>query len=314
MLQTSVILCTYNRARSLELTLTSLARMTTPSEDAWELIVVDNNSNDGTAEVVEDFSRRSSLHARYLFEPRQGKTFALITGIAASRGDVLAFTDDDVTVSPAWLSSVVATFTTWDCLGVAGRIVPAWDGEYPRWLDMTSNDALLSVIGQFDCGPATRPITIPPFAANMAFRRSAFDRYGPFRQDLGRTGATGRAAGFETEFAMRLLRSKERIVYCPDALVYHRIGPAQLRKAYFRRYWFQYGRFRARTDVGHADVPRAAFSQLRIVVVEAAKALLLRGARRRFYHDLKASEAFGEVVESVSRALKRLKTGETVPR
>src|SRR5271165_2674235 len=94
----SAVLCTYNRCRSLRRALESLSVSILPESIEWEVLVVDNNSSDQTEAVVEDFSRRYPGRFRYLFEPRQGKSYALNAAILAARGDVLAFTDDDVAV------------------------------------------------------------------------------------------------------------------------------------------------------------------------------------------------------------------------
>lgn len=96
----SVLICTYNRAPRLARTLDTFARLPPPRSYAADVVVVDNNSTDDTAAVIEDVSRRSAIPFRYAFEPRQGKGFALNAGLALARGDVLALTDDDVRPEP----------------------------------------------------------------------------------------------------------------------------------------------------------------------------------------------------------------------
>ena len=97
----TVILCTLNRCQSLAETLESIAISTLPDSVDWEILVVDNNSTDHTREVVEEFGRRYPDRFRYIFEPRPGKSYALNAGIREAQGEILAFTDDDVTVEPA---------------------------------------------------------------------------------------------------------------------------------------------------------------------------------------------------------------------
>src|SRR5579863_10079992 len=98
----SVILCTYNRCDDLTQALAGLAASRMPQSVDWEVLVVDNNSKDRTRSVVEEFS---SVYPRfrYLFEGQQGLSNARNAGIAAARGRVLAFTDDDVIIDPGWL-------------------------------------------------------------------------------------------------------------------------------------------------------------------------------------------------------------------
>jgi len=72
----SIIICTYNRSRSLARTLDTMAALYSPGNLKWELIVVDNNSKDDTKAVVERFKRNSGLNIRYVFEEKQGLSFA----------------------------------------------------------------------------------------------------------------------------------------------------------------------------------------------------------------------------------------------
>ena len=103
----TVILCTYNRCQSLTKALQSVALSRLPASMDWDVLVVDNNSGDRTKEVVEEFSSRYPSRFRYLFERKQGKSNALNTGIRESNSEILAFTDDDVIVEPAWLMNLV---------------------------------------------------------------------------------------------------------------------------------------------------------------------------------------------------------------
>jgi glycosyltransferase involved in cell wall biosynthesis len=238
----SVVLCTYNRAQSLGRTLGTLASMTASTDVSWELVIVDNNSRDETKAVVEEFSRTCTFETRYVFEGRQGLSFARNAGITEARGDIIAFTDDDVTVDTQWLGALRDTFDQTGCLGVGGRIVPVWSCARPRWLDGDDRYPLMTgVILRFDLGDERRRLTTPPFGANMSFRRAAFDKYGLFRTDLGRTGAqlTG---GEDTEFGRRLLRGGETLVYDPRVIIYHPVDPDRVRQRYFRSWYFNYGR------------------------------------------------------------------------
>src|SRR5690349_17754111 len=101
----SVVVCTFNRARSLGRSLNALLALK-PPPGGYELIIVDNNSRDGTAEVVARASSQRGASAppvRYIFEPAQGLSRARNAGVRAARGRILAFTDDDTLVPPDWL-------------------------------------------------------------------------------------------------------------------------------------------------------------------------------------------------------------------
>lgn len=240
----TIVLCTYNRCQILGKALESLAASQVPSSVEWEGLVVDNNSQDRTREVVEDFCSRYPGRFRYLFEPRPGKSYALNTGIREAQGDVLAFVDDDVTVETAWLQNLTGSLGDEQWSGTGGRILPAWNCPPPRWIPVGKRYGL-APLAMFDLGPDAGPLTEPPFGANMAFRRKVFEKYHGFRTDLGpRPGSEIRNE--DTEFGRRLLVAGERLRYEPAAVVHHHVSENRLRKAYFLAWWFGKGRADAR--------------------------------------------------------------------
>ena len=117
----TVLIPTYNRASMLNETLTWLARIRVPNTVSWDVIVIDNNSTDETRKVVDRHAAAFPVPLRYLFEERQGRSSALNAGIAAARGVVLVFTDDDVRVAEGWLtppSRRCSVSPTWPTPGV----------------------------------------------------------------------------------------------------------------------------------------------------------------------------------------------------
>src|SRR5712692_6196145 len=181
----TVVLCTYNRSEYLATALNSAAALTLPESVEWEILVVDNNSNDRTRKVVEDFSRRYPGRFRYQFEPQQGLSQARNAGIREAKGDIIAFMDDDVVVERTWLRNLTANLHNVEWAGVGGRVFPKWNCPPPQWLTLDQWYAL-GPLPNFDLGPDARELTEPPFGANMAFRKRMFEKYGDFRTDLGR--------------------------------------------------------------------------------------------------------------------------------
>jgi len=299
----SILLCTYNRCASLETTLGTLARQRVPAGLAWELLIVDNNSRDGTREVAHAFARRAPAEVRYVFEARQGKSHALNRGIAQARGRRLLFTDDDVLVHPDWMAEMLRAFEGRPCIGVGGRILPAWGAPPPRWLQLDGPQALFSAIVRFDLGEEPCVLRTPPFGASLAFQREAFARYGVFRTDLGPTaGAVSR--GEDTEFCRRLLRAGETLVYAPRALVQHPVEPSRLTKRYFRAWYYNYGRALVKEDgvppaaARLAGIPRYL---LRTLGENAVKWVFGLDARRRTYYQLQTWLAAGAIAEASRR-------------
>jgi glycosyltransferase involved in cell wall biosynthesis len=236
----SVILCTYNRCESLAKALESIAALSLREPADWEVLVVDNNSNDRTREIAEGYCNRFPQRFRYIFEPRQGLSAARNAGIREARGAIVAFTDDDVTVHPMWLENLAAPLRDGTWMGSGGRILPEKEFKLPKWLS-TDGPYALAPLAIFDTGPDARELVEPPFGANMAFRKTMFEKYGEFRTDLGRCGGN-MMSNEDTEYGKRLLVGGERIHYEPSAVVYHSISPDRVRKEYFLAWWLGKGR------------------------------------------------------------------------
>jgi glycosyltransferase involved in cell wall biosynthesis len=239
----TVILCTYNRSELLAKALQSIASLGLLEAAEWEVLVVDNNSTDRTRAVVEEFCSRHPGRFRYMFEPQPGKSHALNAGIRAASGEILAFTDDDVTVEPTWLHNLTAPLQNLEWCGVGGRTLPEQGVTMPRWLSAGQRQTL-DPLAIFDRGTAGFELKETPFGNNMAFRKAVFDKHGGFRTDLGpRPDSEIRSE--DTELCQRLLSAKEKLWYEPTAVVYHAIAKNRLRKAYFQSWWFD----KARGDV-----------------------------------------------------------------
>ena len=236
----SVILCTYNRCGSLARALESVAQSIVPSSVRWEVLVVDNNSRDETRVVVERFCREFPERFRYIFEPQQGKSYALNRAISQSSGDVLAFMDDDVEVDAHWLHKLTSPLNDQRWSGSGGRILHEAGFVPPRWLDTAPRYAL-APFAIFNLGETSGELKEPPFGTNMAFRKEMFSKYGGFRTDLGRSG--GNLIGNEDiEFGSRILNGGERFWYEASAVVYHPVQPERVRKPYLLKWWFDKGR------------------------------------------------------------------------
>ena len=236
----TVILCTYNRCEMLAHALESVAASTVPNPVEWEVLVVDNNSNDQTRAVVEDFCRRYPRRFRYVWEPQQGLCYARNAGISAAAGSVLAFMDDDVMVDPTWLWNLTCGLLARDWAGAGGRTLPLWTCSIPDWLS-TEGRRAMAPFAVFDLGIEAGPLTEPPFGANMAFKKKMFEKYGGFRTDLDRCG-TGMLSNGDTEFGRRLLAGGERLRYEPSAVVNHPVSHNRVQKSYLLSWEFGKGR------------------------------------------------------------------------
>jgi glycosyltransferase involved in cell wall biosynthesis len=213
-----------------------------PETVDWEVLVVDNSSQDDTRVVVEDFCNQYPRRFRYLFEPLAGKSFALNSGIRESRGGILVFTDDDVTVDAMWLQALTRNLHHGEWVGASGRTLPERGFLPPRWLSL--NERNFATLGCFDRGLETFELTEAPFGNNMAYRREMFEKYGDFHTELGpQPGNLIRCE--DSEFGQRLLVAGERLRYEASALLFHSVPDSRIQKEYFLSWWFD----KARADV-----------------------------------------------------------------
>lgn len=300
----TVVLCTYNRAQSLQSALKSVAASVLPESVEWEILIVDNNSNDQTRTVAQEFCNRYPGRFRYLFEAQQGKSYALNAGIHEARGNVLAFMDDDVTVQPSWLQNLTAALQNEEWAGAGGRVVPEWNCSPPRWLSVESRHAFGPLVG-FDPSPKPGQLKEAPIGANMAFRREMFEKYGGFRTDLGPRAAKY-GTNEDSEFGDRLLSAGERLRYEPSALVYHPVPRNRIEKQYFLRWWFhkgqgsirQYG-VRPGTRYYVRGIPLFLFRNLSVWIL---KWMVGIHPARRFASKLNVWTKVGEIVECYRRS------------
>ena len=304
----TVVLCTYNRCGSLRKALESVMSSVVREGVEWEVLVVDNNSNDRTREVVEEFSKRYPERSRYLFESQPGKSYALNSGIREARGGILAFMDDDVTVESTWLQNLTGPLqdnSSW--AGSGGRILPEPGFTPPPWLSLDGPDNMGGILALFDLGDRPGPLDRPPFGTNMAFQRRVFERYGEIRTDMGpRPGSEIRNE--DTEFGRRIMAAGERLWYEPSAVVYHAVPQNRLTKEYFQNFWFDHGRAAVRELGKRPDIwgfPRDYLSMLKMAVLLAGSTIrwtLTLNPRHRFYRKFWVWMTAGKVVEFYRRS------------
>ena len=209
----SVVVCTYNRAQLVGRALTHIGESATRAGIDVEIIVVDNNSRDATKEAVARAAATASVPIRYVFEPKQGLSFARNRGLKAASGDVVAFTDDDCLVEPDWIAALWREFQANPDVAVVGGRVDLYSSEdrpvsirrVAERVRYTSADQIYGLI----------------MGANLAVRRGVADRIGGFDPAFG--GSKGVVAD-DIEFVYRALKRGFGVVYAPEARVLHDHG------------------------------------------------------------------------------------------
>jgi glucosyl-dolichyl phosphate glucuronosyltransferase len=299
--EVSVVVCTYNRCQLLAKALDSIAQSKLPGAMSWEVVVVDNNSTDRTPETVRDLDRRYPGRFRYLFERRQGKSYALNAGISQAQGVILAFADDDTTVEPTWLGRLVAALDDPAWSGAGGPVILQWSCPRPSWL--TTEDPMSAPLVGFNPDRKAGEIKEGLYGGNMAFRRSMFDKFGLFRTDLGPSPDRNTPRPNEdTEFVLRLLAAGERLYYEPSAVVFHPVPSNRLQKEYFLDWWFDKGRADMRMLGIPADVTwivaGVPLYLIRRAIHWTARWAIALDSSKRFSNRLKVQWLLGGVVEA----------------
>lgn len=213
MTSVSVIICTRNRADSLRRCLESFEKIEPPENSPWELIVVDNGSSDDTRSVVQKASKKGAA-IRYVREIRKGTSYGRNTGATHAKGAILAFTDDDCVADPHWLGSITKEFESDPALGALGGRVELFDARDKPVTIATSRDRLI-FSSPYDVFNSIH-------GCNVAFSSRVFERAGRFDVRFG--PGTKLLAAEDLDLLYRVHKEGFKIVYCPEALVYHNHG------------------------------------------------------------------------------------------
>src|SRR5438874_2748739 len=230
----SVVVCTYNGARTIRDCLDGLSRLDYPD---YEVIVVDDGSTDATGVIARQYD------CRLIQTENRGLANARNTGLAAATAEILAYLDDDAYPDPDWLRYLAATFRRTGYAGVGGpNIAPPGDGS------------IAECVARAPGGPVHVLVTdreaehIP--GCNMAFRTAYLEAVGGFDPRF-------RTAGDDVDVCWRLQDRGWTLGFHPAAVVWHH------RRNSVRTYWRQqigYGRAEAMlerkwpekyNDVGH---------------------------------------------------------------
>ena len=227
---TTVAICTYNARTHLETLLPALAAQ--ELDRPFEILVVDNNSTDGTSDLVRKLGRRSPVPLRVVHEPVQGIPYARNRAIEESAAsEFLVFIDADELPRPGWLRAAVDALDREGAECAGGPIRVRLPGPRPRWL----TDYLLLFLGALDHGDAPFWITgrqTPVWSGNVAYRRSLFASGLRFDHRYNRAGK-GVGGGSDSVMFRHLLGAEVRMRYRPDMVIEHLIGPDKMRRRYF---------------------------------------------------------------------------------
>lgn len=240
----SVILCTYNRRNLALSALASLRRQTLPYS-AFEVIVIDNGSNDGTLSAVRTYVSAGQHDGRRdedtwkvlcLSETQNGLAYARNTGLLAASGDIAVFLDDDTIADPYFLERLLDAYEETDADAIGARVDIRWEAARPHWL----SDDLQGMLGAFAPGGQRAQLDESTSFSSSAFSVKvealrAIGYFSPFlskRIDLP-------ASAEVRDMCQRLREAGYTLWFEPGALVMHRAPAARLKRSFLtgRAYW-----------------------------------------------------------------------------
>lgn len=247
----TVAICTWNRAKLLDQTLTQMRNLRIPEGVTWELLVVNNNCTDDTDAVLERYAAQLPLHR--LLETKQGLSHARNCAIDAATGELILWTDDDVLVDPEWLAAYVHAAGEFPEAAVFGGQIDPWFEVPPaEWIErnMAELHGPFVVITGRDADAPIEGGSVP-FGANMAFRTDVLRKF-PFDPALGRCGR-GMRGGDDTGKISQVLRAGYSGRWVRGARVKHFVVRDRLTAAYLYRYFCGHRETVVVSEPGEAD-------------------------------------------------------------
>ena len=232
----TLIICTYNRASLLTYCLRALVEQDHIPEP-WELLIVDNNSNDDTQQIVEDFfAQHPYLAGRCITESRQGLSHARNRGYQEAQSDWVLYLDDDAKARPDFLRRALWLVEQAPFQVVGGVYLPWYHFGRPHWYqDRYATNKL-----------PYQTLTVPPsnYVATggvMLWQTTLLHELGGFDPRVGMVGTT-LAYGEETYLQAKARKRGIAVAYDPDLVIYHVVMEQKLHLDYFFRSYFAAGR------------------------------------------------------------------------
>ena len=235
----SVVLCTFEpHIGRIQRTLDGLASQDLPLQE-WELILVDNASS----KPVADLDLKLPANTQIVREPTPGLVHARLAGIAAARGSIIVFCDDDNVFNVDYLSNARRTIAMAEDIGFAtGKSIPEFEAQPEPWMN-----EFFGCLALYDHGDDVRfagglVSGYPDFVGGgcgAVFRREALADYVRDFQNKPRaiTGRIGGnlTSGEDNDIVLTLLRMNWRAAYNPSLSLTHLIGRNRLTKPYLAR-------------------------------------------------------------------------------
>lgn len=270
-----VVICTYNRAPLLDRALAALARQRNAEAVAWSVLVVDNNSTDATAAVVDAHVRAGRVPGlRIEREPEQGLTPARRHGVLATAAPWIAFVDDDCVLAEDWIAQAAAFLHTHpETGGMGGRVELDWEGTPPGYVHGYG----WALAAQDHGAEAKRVASLA--GAGMVIRREALRACGWLARPLldDRVGKR-LVSGGDVELTLRVRGAGYALWYNPACVLQHVVDAERTSRRYLVRLIRGLGVSQTLADAlvwdeGYGEWREATHQAVRLRAFETARGL-----------------------------------------
>lgn len=231
----SVVICTYNGEHRLPALLDRLRSQVTPQSLTWEVLIVDNNSHDQTAQCVRSYQQKwpQKSTLRYVFEPRQGLAYARRCAIKVVISELVGFLDDDILPTDSWVAHAHAFGQAYPEVGAYGSAIEGhYESQPPEGFERIAS--CLAVIQRGDTAfQYDAKQGVLPAGAGMVIRRRAWLDCVPSEPALeGVCGTSLKAKGEDVETLSHIRQGGWPIWHNPQMRLIHLIPKSRLRPAY----------------------------------------------------------------------------------
>jgi glycosyltransferase involved in cell wall biosynthesis len=219
----TVIIPTRNRSKLLSNLILSFSTIR-KKNFYWEVLVIDNASDDNTKDIVNNLSSKVNFKIKYFFEKKIGLHYARNTGVREANSPFLAFLDDDMVVTSTWLDRFALLKDNMTDAYV-GRILPIWESNPPLWLKLLTFTGTYPYLGLLNLGD--NEIEIDPlylYGGNLFIKKSIIVKLKGFNPDSFPQKSIKFRGDGESGLMKKFKLANYRSLYLPSATAYHIIS------------------------------------------------------------------------------------------
>jgi len=211
----SICVCTFKRTEMLTNLLAALRNQLTENLFTYSIIVVDNDKTRSAEKVVADFKINSLIETTYVVEERQNISLARNRAINHTRGDLIAFIDDDEIPKERWLLTLYKAMKKFQADAVMGPVFPMYRVQPPAWV----------INGKFHWRPTHKTGTLIDWrmgrTGNLLIKKHLFDSTGIYFDPKFGQG------GEDQDLTRRMLKKGFKFIWCNEADVHEIITPSR---------------------------------------------------------------------------------------